>query len=153
MKTNDFRKNKQHSRFKNAKYKRTRVLNLGLWLFITITFLGSILDTLLPMFGVGAFPGSTIGQFLAIFVGFFTFLYQKKNTLTLQTVSNHIYHSIDLPIIVVNIDKKIEFMSDSSYKFFNVEKEKINNIGINDFLCDSCTKSLGAHIVARFKVV
>ena len=117
---------------KNAKYKRTKVLNIGLWLFIIITFLGSILDTLLPMFGFAAFPGSTLGQFLAIFVGFFTFLYQKKNTLTLQTVSNHIYHSIDLPIIVINIEFKIEFMSDSGYKFLNVDKDKLDFVSIND---------------------
>ena len=122
---------------KNAKYKRTKVLNFGLWVFVLITFLGSILDTLFPMIGVAAFPGSTLGQFLATFVGFFTFLYQKKNTLTLQTVTNHIYHSIDLPIFVINTNNKIEFMSDSGYKFFNLEKDKINSVSITDlFILD-----------------
>lgn len=122
---------------KNAKYKRTKVLNFGLWVFVLTTFLGSILDTLFPMIGVAAFPGSTLGQFLATFVGFFTFLYQKKNTLTLQTVTNHIYHSIDLPIFVINTNNKIEFMSDSGYKFFNLEKDKINSVSITDlFILD-----------------
>ena len=65
------------------------------------------------------------------------FLYQKKNTLTLQTVTNHIYHSIDLPIFVINTNNKIEFMSDSGYKFFNLEKDKINSVSITDlFILD-----------------
>lgn len=55
----------------------------------------------------------------------------------MQTVTNHIYHSIDLPIFVINTNNKIEFMSDSGYKFFNLEKDKINSVSITDlFILD-----------------
>lgn len=105
---------------KDAVYKRQKVMNNGLWLFFICFSLGSALDTTLPMLGIGAFPGSTISQFFSIFIVHYFLTYEKKNTLDIDNVSNHLYHSIDMPILVLNNDMNIEFVSDSAYRYFDI---------------------------------
>lgn len=115
---------------KSMKYKREKILCYSLWAFIVLIFTGTMLDTLLPMLGKPAFPGSTIAQFPATLIEFLALIYMKKNSLTLQTVSNHIYHSTDVPIFVINIDSKIEFISDAGYKYFGIEPEHEKEIDV-----------------------
>lgn len=115
---------------KNMKYKRDKILYYSLWAFIVLIFAGTILDTVLPMLGKPAFPGSTLAQFPATLIEFWALMYMKKNSLTLQTVSNHIYHSTEMPIFVINIDSKIEFISDAGYKYFGIERDHENEINI-----------------------
>ena len=122
---------------KDAVYKRQKVMNAGLWLFLICFSAGSALDTILPMLGIGAFPGSTLSQFFAIFIVNFFLNYEKKNTLDIDNISNHLYHSIDIPIIVLNNNMNIEFVSDSAYNYFDIfrglEKDtKLNELFILD---------------------
>lgn len=105
---------------KDAVYKRQKVMNIGLWLFFICFTLGSALDTMLPMLGIGAFPGSTLAQFFSIFIVRYFLIYEKKNTLDIDNVSNHLYHSIDMPILVLNNEMNIEFVSDSAYRYFDI---------------------------------
>ena len=117
---------------KDAVYKRQKVMNNGLWLFFICFSLGSALDTTLPMLGIGAFPGSTISQFFSIFIVHYFLIYEKKNTLDIDNVSNHLYHSIDMPILVLNNDMNIEFVSDSAYKYFDIIRGLEKDTKISD---------------------
>ncbi len=113
---------------KKTQYKRDKILYYSLCAFIILLFSGTIFDTVLPMLGKPAFPGSTLAQFGSTMIAFVALLYRQKNTLSLQTISDHIYHSVDMPIFVIDTEANLKFLSDSGYKFFNIEKDKQINV-------------------------
>lgn len=128
---------------KNMKYKRDKLLYYSLWAFIILIFLGTILDTILPMLGKPAFPGSTLAQFPATLIEFCALIYMRKNSLSLQTISNHIYHSIEMPIFVIDPEAKIEFISDAGYVFFGIEHGNEKEINVLElFKLESCDEIL-----------
>lgn len=117
---------------KDSKLKRQRYLNNKLWLFFICFCGGTVLDTLLPMLGVGAFPGSTLSQFVAIFIVYNALIYEKNNSLSLENVSNHLYYSINMPILVFNSDKKVNFVSEAAYSYFQITKGEEEKVTIKD---------------------
>ena len=69
-----------------AKFKREKLLNNRLWLFFICFCGGTILDTILPMMGIYAFPGSTLSQFLAVFIVYYSLVYENDNSLSFSNI-------------------------------------------------------------------
>ena len=136
---------------RKANYKRDKVMNNGLWLFFGVYLSGIIIDLIISSFGFGACPGSTISQFLAIFIIYKYLIYQKNNSLSLDNVFNHIHHSIEMPIMVFNSNKKLDFATDAFYKFFNIDKKNSKDIKISDLFIleseDDIYRILGDNLV------
>ena len=123
---------------KSSIYKREKVMNNGLWLFFGAYLSGIVIDLVISSFGFGACPGSTISQFIAVFIIYKYLIYQKVNTLSFDNVFNHIHHSIEMPIIVFGSDRKLKFASDAFYNFFEKEQNSCIGMRINElFVLDS----------------
>lgn len=117
---------------KEAEHKRQKVMNSGLWLFFICFFAGTVLDTILPMVGVGAFPGSTLSQFFAVFIVYKYLIYKNENSLSFDNIFNHIHHSLEMPIMVFDFNRKFEFATDAFYTFFDKDKEECSDLKISD---------------------
>lgn len=109
---------------RNSKLHRQKVLTIRLLLFLIVFCFGTILDSIMPLLGFYAFPGSTITQSFAVFIVYGTLIYEVKNSASSENVANYIYHFINFPILVFNYKKELVLMSDSAYTFFKIPKEE-----------------------------
>lgn len=117
---------------KDCKFKREKLLNNRLWLFFICFCGGTVLDTILPMLGIYAFPGSTLSQFFAIYIVYYSLVYENDNSLSFNNIFRHIHHSIEMPIIIFDDNRKLFFVSDSFYNFFELKKGEESNLKITD---------------------
>ena len=135
---------------RKANYKRDKVMNNGLWLFFSVYLSGIIIDLIISSFGFGACPGSTISQFLAIFIVYKYLIYQNNNSLTWDNIFNHIYSSIEMPIMIFDSNRKFDFANSAFYSFFDKDKDNCNDLVISDLFVlqseDDIYKILGDNL-------
>ncbi len=109
---------------RKSKLHRQKMLAIRLLLFLIVFVLGTVLDSVMPLLGFTAFPGSTIAQSFGVFVVYNSLIYEVKNSASSENVANYIYHFINFPILVFNYKKELALMSDSAYSFFKIPKEQ-----------------------------
>lgn len=99
---------------KYAKNKRSRVTGYHMIITLAIVFLGMILDTLLPMFGIGAIPGSSISQFLGLLVVFYAIVDFNGTRITDRNMSKYVYSSFAEPVLVLDAKGMLKLMNKAS---------------------------------------
>jgi len=114
---------------KNLKYKRQRIRILcGLWCTI-ICAIGLTGDVILPLLNpsFNVIPTSSIAMFIICFTIYHGSLQFKFNTITLQSISRELFYRVDLPIIALDADGKIELVNDSAERFFETTQKQIHH--------------------------
>ena len=77
-----------------------------------------LLDTIVPMFGVSAFPGSTLSQFFGALLVYRVYLFVNKNQVKLENVSEFIYYSVKLPMIIYDDSRHLKIANKSAIDIF-----------------------------------
>ena len=115
---------------KRTKKKRLRVLARKLLLADFIVVIGMVFDTILPVLGLQAFPGSTLGQFVSLIVLYNAVVFTDKSRIKVDNISKFIYSSIDLPVVMYDSDKKLCLTNNCADTFLELNKDDIgkNNI-------------------------
>lgn len=92
-----------------------------------LVFTGAIFDMVLPSLGMTALPGSAITHFFGVLV--FTHAIQGiyKSQITISNMSEYIYYSLGIPLIVFDANKKIRILNDASQLYFDSENWDIEN--------------------------
>lgn len=117
---------------KNSLLKREKSMNNGLWLFFLSYLGGIVIEIILVAIGFGASPCSTISQFIAVYIIYKYLIYQNNNSLTWDNIFNHIYSSIEMPIMIFDNNRKFDFGNESFYNFFNKDKSNCGELTISD---------------------
>lgn len=94
--------------------KRSRVTGYRMIFTLIIVFLGMILDTIIPMFGIGAIPGSSISQFLGLLVTFYAIVDYNGTRITDRNMSQYVYSSFAEPVLVLNTHGILRLMNKSA---------------------------------------
>lgn len=108
---------------KNAKAKRFRKLAICSLISETVIVAGMILDTILPMMGMDAIPGSTIAQFYGYCALLTAILSIEKTTATVTNMSQFVYRSLSLPVFVYDANQQINLVNDAAVSFFGIDRE------------------------------
>lgn len=111
--------------------KRLKVLAKKLLLADFIVILGMIFDTILPVFGVQAFPGSTFGQFIGTIVLYQAILFINNSRIEVDNISKFIYYSLDLPVILYDDNKKLRLANNCADVFFDFNGENLEQYDID----------------------
>lgn len=96
-----------------------------------IIALGMVFDTILPLVGIKAFPGSSISQFLGLLVMYNTINYVAHSRVNLNNMSEFIYYSLTIPVLVYDSKLELQIMNDNAYSFFDLSKDNIQISGIS----------------------
>ena len=124
---------------RNAENRRTKITGYKMASTLIIIFLGMILDTILPMFGFGAIPGSSITQFLGLLVLYYAIVDFNKTRITPMNMSSYIYGSVSEPVMVFDIEGVLRLSNKASEDVFRetFEHYKEEEIKITEmFLLD-----------------
>ena len=114
------------------KSKSKRVLGVGLLSVGIIIGLGTMLDTIMPMFGFKSFPGSSLSQFLGTVIMYATLRVYTNTVLTIENMSGYIYYSVSTPIYICDEHLKIKIVNKSGYEFLHIDEKQCLSLTIRD---------------------
>ena len=118
--------------YRNAKSRHRKRLAVHMIIGTLVTVVGMTLDTLLPMFGVGAFPGSTLGQAFSMLVFCGAYSYDKKTAIELQNMSRFIYDSAQEPMLIYNAAKELKIVNEAARVFFGFDEDDFEHYILSD---------------------
>lgn len=116
---------------RRAPKKRLQSLGKRFLLAIVIVIIGMTLDTIFPLFGRPAIPGSTIAQFLGLLVMYSTINFANHSRITVSNMSEFIYHSLTVPVLVFDPEWKLQLLNNSAFSFIGAKEEDLQAFHIS----------------------
>ena len=113
----------------SSEKKRLRVFGKHFLLITILILLGTILDMIFPAVGLPALPGSNVTQFLGLIILFYAMDVMNRTTINVSNMSEFIYYSLAVPVLVYDTDYKLQLLNDAARSFFdmtnvNIEEKK-----------------------------
>lgn len=105
-----------------AQRKYMRVLSNKLLFAEGIVVFGMVFDTIFPLLGKPAIPGSTYGQFIAMLVMYEAICFVNHSRVTVNNMSTYVYSSLSTPVLVYDDSYRLQIMNDIAH----------NSIGLKD---------------------
>ena len=115
-----------------SKVKRIRFFGKIFMGTVAAMLLGTILDTVFPLLGFRAIPGSTLTQFPGIVVVYIAIRANNRSKINIANMSEFIYYSLSMPVLVYNSYKRLQIANDAAAKFLEIDQDSIaqKNIGL-----------------------
>lgn len=110
---------------RRGREKRRRVLGQKLLMAEGVIVFGMILDTVFPLLGKTAIPGSTLGQFLGLIVLVHAMEFIDRSRMTISNMSEFIYYSLSMPILVYDYDWKLQIRNDAAFSFLGIRDDRM----------------------------
>ena len=116
--------------FFNAPSKKKQALGRKFFWTEIVIVLGMVFDTIVPMFNGRVFPGSSISQFFGLVVMYSAIRFVNRSRINISNMSEYIYYSLTVPILVYDTKKHLQIVNDTAYSFLGIPKDEINVIGM-----------------------
>ena len=114
--------------------KRMKVLAKKLLFAEFCVLFGMLLDTILPIVGMKAIPGSSIAQTLGLFIIYGAVNFASHSKITISNMSEFVYYSLTVPVLVYDSNHSLQLLNDAAYPFVGIKKkehEPFDIIGID----------------------
>lgn len=108
---------------RTAKVKRLVVFARRLILLTIFMLIGIILDTIFPMFGLPAIPGSSVTQYWGMIGVYYAIRAISRSRINLNNMSQFIYYSISAPVLVYDTKRRLQIINDAGVSFLRVERD------------------------------
>lgn len=126
-----------------SKTKRIRFFGKIFIIVDLIMLLGTVLDTVFPLMGIPAIPGSTMTQFLGVVVLYMAITANNRSKINIANMSEFIYYSLSVPVLVYDAKGRLRIANDEAAKFLDIDRNMINQSDIR----------LGMHFETEEKAV
>lgn len=103
-----------------SRVKRIQIIGQRCILMIVLMILGTILDTVFPLIGLPAIPGSTLTQFGGMTVLFIAVQISGRSKINVKNMSEFIYYSIATPILVFDTGYRLQIANDAAAEFLDI---------------------------------
>lgn len=107
---------------KRSKVKRLKAFAKRFLIVESLILLGMILDTIFPLIGKSAIPGSSITQFWGAAVLYYAISVMNRSRINITNMSEFIYYSLSMPVVVYDTNHNLKIMNDAASSFFNVSQ-------------------------------
>lgn len=103
--------------------KARKIQDFGKKFFVVemVVIFGMILDTIFPLLGISAIPGSSVTQFWGLLVIYRSVRIMNRSTVNIDNMSEYIYYSLEMPVLVYDSERKLRIMNDAAASFFGIE--------------------------------
>lgn len=108
-----------------SKVKRTRFFGKIFIIVDMIMLLGTVLDTVFPLMGIPAIPGSTMTQFLGVVVIYLAITANNRSKINIANMSEFIYYSLSMPVLVYDAHGGLQIANDEAAKFLNIDRTQM----------------------------
>lgn len=100
--------------------KRLRFFGKCFFGMVILMGVGTILDTMLPFFGIPAIPGSTLTQFWGLLLLYIAVHVNDRSQISVTNISSFIYSSISTPILVFDSTHRLRLANDAAAEFLEL---------------------------------
>ena len=114
---------------RNSATKRNRAFGRYFLMMEIIVVLGMTLDTIFPLFGYEAIPGSSITQFWGLLVLIFAVKGMNRSRITIPNMSEFVYRSISMPVLMYDSCNNKIISNEAADRFFDMV---ISDMAVND---------------------
>ena len=121
------------SMWRKAERQRMRVLGGQMLVSLVVIFAGMLLDTVFPMFGMGAFPGSSIAQGLGVIIAYGALRFARKNRVNITNMSEFIYSTVETPVLIYTEKGILEMANNSAREFLGLSEEDYGDNPLHQF--------------------
>ena len=111
---------------RNAKKMRNRDTSKKALLALILTLFGMVVDTIFPLIGLGALPGSTITQFLGVVVMYYAIEDTNKTSITMLNMSNYISEFVSEAVLVFDEKGCLKLMNESAKNVYEAAFDKLD---------------------------
>ena len=111
--------------YRHATLRRIRVATGRMAFAMVIVFAGMILDTVFPLIGLDAIPGSSMTQFLGVVVIYYAVVDFNRTRLNVLNLSSYIYSFVSEPVLVLDNDGVLKLINEAGAKSFAYESEHL----------------------------
>lgn len=115
----------------HANRTRMRVLGKKLLVAELIVVLGMLFDTIFPLLGKPAIPGSTIGQFVGLLAMYQAICFVNRSRITIDNMSTYVYSSLTTPVLVFDYNSKLQLLNDVAFDFIGLKETEIGTVAID----------------------
>lgn len=114
-----------------SKVKRIQAFGRKLLLVAFLIIFGMVLDTINPIIGKAAIPGSTMTQFWGLVVLYNASSIISRSRINMINMSEFIYYSLAVPVLVYDAEKRIQIMNEAASAFLELDQETIQTENID----------------------
>ncbi|MDD6207973.1 MAG: ATP-binding protein [Clostridiales bacterium] len=114
-----------------SKLKRGKELGKKLLVTEIIIILGMLFDTIFPLLGKTAVPGSTLGQFFGLVVMYNAITFVNHSRININNMSEFIYDSLSTPVLVYDSKKELQILNDTASSSLEIKKNEYNSMSID----------------------
>ena len=111
---------------KFSKSRRIKALGRNLLLVTSLVIFGMVLDTVLPLLGLSAIPGSTLMQLVGTLALYYALRADNRSKINIKNMSSYIYYSLSMPVLVYDAQRTLQIINDSAAEFFGLEQETLS---------------------------
>lgn len=101
---------------------RFKTLSKRLLTTEAVVFSGMLCDITLPYFGLSSYIGSSILQFIGVLVMSRTISFVDHSRINISNMSEFIYYSLNVPVMVYDHTFRLQIINDSAYSFLGINK-------------------------------
>lgn len=118
---------------KQTKRKKLQVIIKRLIKCLIVVMIGMVFDTLLPVLGYDALPGSTLTQGIGVILVAGVLDFKRKSEITIENISQFVYFSVDTPVIIYDNKGEFRIANSGAMEFFgdfrnNIERKKFSEL-------------------------
>lgn len=88
-----------------------------------VIIFGMLLDTIMPLLGQEAFPGSTLVQFLGTVIMYGALMFYESNKVNLKNMSQFVYYSVEAPVMIYDEAGRLKLVNKSAEDFFRFTED------------------------------
>ncbi len=114
----------------SSKVKRIRFFGKIFIIVDLIMLLGTVLDTVFPLMGIPAIPGSTMTQFLGVVVLYLAITANNRSKINIANMSEFIYYSLSVPVLVYDAKGHLQIANDEAAKFLAIDRNQMSQQNI-----------------------
>lgn len=96
---------------------------------LSIMVLGMVMDTIFPMLGLRAIPGSSLVQFFCVLVLYYAVVDYNRTRLTQFNMFSYVYRSVAEPVLVFDKENKLALMNEAAIRMFPSAKDSSTPLG------------------------
>lgn len=111
-----------------AKKKRVRAYGKQFLIVEAMIVIGMVLDTVFPLLGLSAIPGSSIMQFWGMVILFRANQAFQKTHVSIGNMSEFIYSSLATPVLIYNSEYELQVVNDAAIQFLDMEEDPIGKM-------------------------
>lgn len=109
-----------------SKTKRIRFFGKIFIIVDLIMLLGTVLDTVFPLMGIPAIPGSTMTQFLGVVVLYMAITANNRSKINIANMSEFIYYSLSMPVLVYDTKGFLQIANDEAAKYLDIDRNQMD---------------------------